>query len=441
VSRKIAVGCPPTPAISNHHPGQLASTYSIRVITPVFGGGASPAENDAVTPVRPSSVRGHLRFWWRATRGATFTAAQDLRKREGEIWGTVDKPSSVDVEVRVTSSGKPVPWKQISPPRSHLDYVLFPLREPRREGGQGPPRDTTLLSGVEFELTLRYPAADPELPRDLGAAVWAWVNFGGIGARTRRGCGALHCQALAPPAVNAIQQWFAAKRREYRLTEKRPPDLPWPVLFYSPRLSGSELSPTAAWDNAVSTMWEFRQGNDVGRDPGTKTPGRSRWPEADSIRALLGRGNPAHMTSTTLPDPKNKPAFPRAAFGLPIIFHLRDEPVPKVEARPVEPGQPKSTRMASPMILRALAIGDGDKTLPMILPLLARVPTELRLVMHEERKGETPLPRRISAGEISRPDLTDYGPHKGPSPMQGRSASGSPLEAFLSFAGKKGFKP
>jgi CRISPR-associated protein Cmr1 len=319
--------------------------------------------------------------------------------------------------------------------------VLFPLREERRAGIQDRQRhNATLLRGVEFELMIRYPKSDPELPRDIDAAVWAWVNFGGIGARTRRGCGALFCEDLAPTAGSAILNWYAAKRKECGLLAQRPPVLPWPLLVASPLVNAAEMSPTAAWDKAVSTMWRFRQAEGVGREPGSGTPGRSRWPEADSIRALLDRGNPAHRPSITIPDPEHKPAFPRAAFGLPIIFHLRDEPVPKVEVRPVEPGRLALTRMASPMILRPLAVGAGDSALPMILPLCAHGPSELRLVEREDH-SETPLPRLICSKEIARPDLADYGPGQVTSPMQNRSANGSPLEAFLSFAGKQGFKP
>ncbi|NPV63073.1 MAG: type III-B CRISPR module RAMP protein Cmr1 [Methanotrichaceae archaeon] len=55
------------------------------MITPIFGGGVKVGENDLVTPIRASSIRGHLRFWWRATRGARFETSSQLFDREGEI--------------------------------------------------------------------------------------------------------------------------------------------------------------------------------------------------------------------------------------------------------------------------------------------------------------------------------------------------------------------
>lgn len=67
-------------------------TYRIEVITPMFGG-VFPGETDTVTPVRASSIRGQLRFWWRATIGAKCTDIDDLAKREGAIWGTMEEES------------------------------------------------------------------------------------------------------------------------------------------------------------------------------------------------------------------------------------------------------------------------------------------------------------------------------------------------------------
>ena len=57
-----------------------------QLITPLYGGGVTPGEFDPLTPVRGSEIRGHLRFWWRATRGGQFGGDMAaMEKREGEI--------------------------------------------------------------------------------------------------------------------------------------------------------------------------------------------------------------------------------------------------------------------------------------------------------------------------------------------------------------------
>ena len=85
--------------INNSFPGMVISDpYEIEVITPIFGGGAETKKVDSEIPIRPSSIRGHLRFWWRATRGAHLSV-DALRAREEEIWGSSKSPSPVIIEV------------------------------------------------------------------------------------------------------------------------------------------------------------------------------------------------------------------------------------------------------------------------------------------------------------------------------------------------------
>ena len=63
----------------------------LRLITPMFGGGYKAREVDPLQPIRPAAIRGHLRFWWRATAGARYTSVADLHKAETELWGGASK--------------------------------------------------------------------------------------------------------------------------------------------------------------------------------------------------------------------------------------------------------------------------------------------------------------------------------------------------------------
>jgi hypothetical protein len=50
--------CPKKPSNVDPHPDMIAKIYNIQIITPIFGGGVKASENDPLTPIRPSSIRG-----------------------------------------------------------------------------------------------------------------------------------------------------------------------------------------------------------------------------------------------------------------------------------------------------------------------------------------------------------------------------------------------
>lgn len=98
--------CISVPPVSDEELKKLAErrpeeekTYSIKLITPMYGGGVVAGVNEQDRPVRVPSVRGNLRFWWRATRGTAFPSLEELKRREAEIWGSTERASPTWVEV------------------------------------------------------------------------------------------------------------------------------------------------------------------------------------------------------------------------------------------------------------------------------------------------------------------------------------------------------
>lgn len=441
--RKI-VKCEKWPENVNSHPGSETKIYDIQVITPIFGGGTEAGVNDPVTLIRSSSIRGHLRFWWRATRGTLFNAVKDLHKREGEIWGTTECPSKVISKVKIKSPGKIYPCAYFPEDKNfpkfeynHPPYALFPFQGNKREGI--PPSKCT--ANVSFELDLTYPQ---DLSLDVEAAVWAWVNFGGVGARTRRGVGALYCQELAPPDKNSLDanlsaqgqgelpiSWYKSWLKRFDIDPSNMQN--WPTLPADFLMRKSKGNNTLQdWTEVVGLMQAFRQGQGVGRNPGSgqNRPGRSRWPEPESIRQATSSRSARHSRMPAIPND----AFPRAELGLPIVFHFKDQNFgdPKdTELYPIFHGEEK-TRMSSPLILRLIMCRDGS-VLQLILKLNAPSPDEAVL---EKAKGKP------SFKKISDPMLSSYpnSPLGSPKPgLPARSLSGSALEGFLAYAKENGF--
>ena len=95
----------PPAVLPNEKTGWVKQTRKYKVITPLYGGGEETQKADSITTVRATEVRGHLRFWWRATRGGAFNGnLKEMKKREEELWGSSGEkgkpgPSTVIVNV------------------------------------------------------------------------------------------------------------------------------------------------------------------------------------------------------------------------------------------------------------------------------------------------------------------------------------------------------
>jgi CRISPR-associated protein Cmr1 len=75
-----------------------AITFECETITPMFLGGA-----DGRTPeLRPPSIKGAMRFWWRAMNG--HLPLEDLKKKEARIFGgSGEKEGRSRIVLRVKS--------------------------------------------------------------------------------------------------------------------------------------------------------------------------------------------------------------------------------------------------------------------------------------------------------------------------------------------------
>jgi CRISPR-associated protein Cmr1 len=54
---------------------------------PIVGGGHQTRAIDDVEIIRAASVRGQLRFWWRALHASQYPSAKKLYERESALWG------------------------------------------------------------------------------------------------------------------------------------------------------------------------------------------------------------------------------------------------------------------------------------------------------------------------------------------------------------------
>ncbi|MFP7295262.1 type III-B CRISPR module RAMP protein Cmr1 [Bacillus safensis] len=323
---------------------------TIHLVTPMFGGGPQSNSIDQDRPIRESAIRGHLRFWWRATRGAACKNANELSKREAEIFGHTEQASQIQVVTHYEKDEVKRNSKVFFKKKNHPfpRYVLSNMKD-----------KTPYLMKAQFSLNIRLSKKTTQyelIKKEVEAALWAWINFGGLGSRTRRGCGSLYCKQFSPynkRTKSQLEKWFEQKLLEYDI-QLPASSREWPTLSREFKVQAFPSSMISSWQSVIQTYETFRR-----RSNPDKKRGRSCWPEADTIRLLTGKDKSGHH----IPYPKEKPfkyqAFPRAQFGLPIQFRF----APKDSGKDPDPVTllPKGKdRLASPLILKPLAINQKE---------------------------------------------------------------------------------
>jgi CRISPR-associated protein Cmr1 len=452
--------------------------YELRLATPMFGGGIIAGQIDRRLPIRGSTIRGHLRWWWRLLnkdrpefRRATGECdISKMRTREFEIWGSAESPSPVQVIVKrqptgpvevcghwcqeITADKKSIEfvWSELFQRRGlnarekslpPLPYALFPFsgvapawnqrlreyenfntshcsvsRNCRKHGSEFIPNESKFAFEINFPKT--FPHAESVL-----TTIVSWIRYGGIGARTRRGCGALRCTSV-------------------KLEELSPP--PGCQLYLGKEVGISSDSAIVAWVSAIELLQNFRQ-TDY-RNPGKGVrPGRSWWPEADSIRHLTERRLKRHLTPNSSVGNCEPGTFPKAVLGLPIIYHFqRERDVSDEENDPEDvticpSGVGRETgdaRMASPLILRPLFVpSSAKKDVGTWVPAIIVLPNKHLETLTCQLKSDDEL---IPPGRKLVPNDLIRGPKLSEINVLKQNASDNALDAFLNYARKHGFR-
>lgn len=358
--------------------------YRCKLVTPMYGGGVKAGEVDAEIPIRASEIRGQLRFWWRLLNRNKYPTSKELFEKEREIWGGLGDEKTLaasKVRIRVVD----VAGLKIEPCGEYVwskdkekfflnwekwahPYALFSAQGKANEV-EKPPSELA-REGLSWGLQIGFQQLykDDEARADLIGSVeeafrW-WATFGGVGARTRRGLGAICVvrEGLKPVSMDEVIGKEGILKLDKATTD----------------------NPMVAWKSSIEKLSVFRQGLGFARNKpaeNSKSPaGRSFWPEADTLRVLSQQSLPKHRKRLV-----NVNAFPRAAFGLPIVFKFKDEAsrrdkqakgyswkifdpdVHYLEPADISPKN-KRDRMASPLILRPYWNGSTWQAAALLLP-------------------------------------------------------------------------
>lgn len=172
------------------------------IVTPCFLQGAEQSSAELRVP----SVKGILRFWWRAWSYAQFAGdIEKLKHKENQIFGSSDsKYGQSRLLMRLDEGGfKPqgVARDRILRNKEGLEYLSYGLDSSRR----------CLWSSKQYNFNLRLIARNDKEIDEIIPALKLLGMLGGVGGRVRKGFGSL---TLTKITRNEELQWQAPTNQE-----------------------------------------------------------------------------------------------------------------------------------------------------------------------------------------------------------------------------------
>ena len=361
------------------------TTFNVEFVTPCFLDGAQGS-----TEWRPASIRGQLRWWFRAVAGGAWRGdLERVRQEEARIFGSTDRRSPL----RIAAPPGPLPIRGDFGRKftavelaklckdSSAESRLKILNERGQEEGTNPVHylgfgpvaggridRSYLASGSKTKFDLQWEAELPEKVRPVfEQALWAWLNLGGIGAKSRKGFGSVRCESndryCDPADRKTFTEGVSRLLGPARELKHQP--------FWTHLSSGSRVflatEGFGSWQDAMASLGAWLIGfrrrygypNDSREIAGTRLANRDyEWAAPKGRHPCQGA-----------PD--------RAGFGLPIPFRRKVNGEPrgetviwglKSQGKPEEREKEADARRASPLLLHVSRLGGA------FVPVLTYVP-------------------------------------------------------------------
>ena len=364
-----------------------------KVVTPCFMGGANA--NDA--ELRVPSIKGALRFWWRALTYAECTAeagpegaVKQMADQERMLFGS-DKVGQSRIVLSLEPSGpkdnrpKTVgrgtvlgdgPDRPVGPGARYLGYGVLEAFASRNKGTKAGELTRDCLQ-TPFYLVLRIGAKKRETLENVVPALRLFGLVGGLGAKSRKGYGSVNLIGLEGDGLTAWQPPRTVADYRTQLGSLLQPALACPhepeTSAFSARarvelMFENRVEPMAVLDDYGKAMVRYRSWGRNGKILGNE-PSDKRFPEDHAWMKGDKRGPPTDF------HPR------RAVFGLPHNYGKSTRVTPQ-----------NHDRRASPLFFHVHEIGNRHIGIALLL-----------------RSRFLPEGEKIRAGNRSVPARPDWG--------------------------------
>ncbi len=365
------------------------ATY--RVTTPLFLGGSDAGKN---AELRPPSIKGVLRFWYRAIALPKLQNLEKVKSMEDTIFGNTEGQSSFMLSIHNIeglAEIKTIDWRNLH----GLRYLGFGVVNSRGEITR-----PYLKSGGSFTIRLRTKKEVPEetaffLPLTLQAL----GLFGAVGARSRKGFGSLSLESLtcndnaiwqAPTNVDELIKCQRRILREVRLKTGNNP-LPEYTSFSNHSYiwilrTGSEA--TGLLNDVGFELLRYRS---YGREKGTK----HLLPDNSKAEQNFASDHDLVLDFCTGKRISTHPR--RAVFGLPHNYYFKST---KHSAN-IVPTSKDYNRRASPLFIHIHALSQDSYAAVFTLLPAVFIPGEEKIKICKGRHQEVTVNCNVDYNDIA----------------------------------------
>ncbi|MGK9475768.1 type III-B CRISPR module RAMP protein Cmr1 [Melioribacter sp. OK-6-Me] len=185
----------------------IEKTYECEVVTPMFLGGVDPTKVE----LRAPSVKGALRYWWRALHGNLNI--KELHRKEAEIFGS--SHTDYQLKSKISVRTKTIKLKKDCKPfkSDNLNTIKYMSFGKWETGNNGEFHEYFDVGG-KFEIIIKY---DDQLTKEqidsVEQALALVFMVGGLGSKSRNGFGRFSITNLNY-SIDNVFDWIG-ERKEY----------------------------------------------------------------------------------------------------------------------------------------------------------------------------------------------------------------------------------